>query len=321
MNSDSDATLEALAHLRREKAPAEEPIRAVERRARLLPRLIRFSVDARERVERRRSWRRRAAILAVAAAPALAFTGWLAAHQTKAPTAATNTARSSTDTAPLAADDKVRTGVSGQALVTLASGATVEIGARTELRFEPAGAREELIRLDLGRIDLKVPPLREGASLAVRTPHAKVVVHGTRFSVDVHRVAGSPGLVTTVEVMEGRVGVDNGGGPMILLAAGSRWSSVPESGDIGRREAAAKSQRSRLSGAAPGSTAIQSSSSTLAEENRLFRAALEARRNGDPARAVELLDALLTRYRGSPLAGEARAQRAGAAAEAAARPF
>jgi TolA-binding protein len=50
-------------------------------------------------------------------------------------------------------------------------------------------------------------------------------------------------------------------------------------------------------------------SSTLAEQNDLFAAALSAGRRGDTREAVYWLDRLLDRYPDGPMAGSARAQR------------
>jgi hypothetical protein len=54
--------------------------------------------------------------------------------------------------------------------------------------------------------------------------------------------------------------------------------------------------------------------SELAEQNRLFLSAMSARRQGNDAETVRDCDELLARYPSSPLAPEARAERASAAA-------
>jgi hypothetical protein len=64
----------------------------------------------------------------------------------------------------------------------------------------------------------------------------------------------------------------------------------------------------------PQAAAAFPAESTLAAENALLQSAMIAARSGDAARAVDLLDHLLTRYPSSPLAQSARAQRVRVAA-------
>lgn len=54
--------------------------------------------------------------------------------------------------------------------------------------------------------------------------------------------------------------------------------------------------------------------SQLAEQNRLFQAAMAARKSGDDRRVVQLCDELLRRYPSSPLAAVAESERASASA-------
>jgi hypothetical protein len=184
------------------------------------------------------------------------------------------------------------------------------------------GKSSETVRLGRGRIQLEVPPLPNGSSLSVRTPDALVVVHGTRFTVD---VAGEgDGVVTTVDVLEGRVSVERAG-QTAILGPGGHWSSPrtaaappetapthpaeavetpPERQEPSRRSAPAAGSASRLADESQAGSA-----SRLAAENRLFRAALAARRDGDLPRARALVRELLARYPTSPLAPAATRER------------
>lgn len=226
----------------------------------------------------------------------------------------------------LSADARVFTQNDGRATATLPSGSTVKIAPLTELSMsspEAAGWMHESVRLDRGRIDVHVLPLPPGGSFVVVTPDASVTVHGTRFTVIVEKHDGVLG--TQVLVSEGHVLVRDASG-QTLLAPGTSWTSHPpalsapasssasavaapplKAPPRALRQPVGSAKAPTLSDA--GGPARTTEQSTLAEQNRLYQAAMNARRRGDNGRALQLLDQLLKRYPGSPLEQDARVER------------
>ena len=180
------------------------------------------------------------------------------------------------------------------------------------------------LRLDRGRIRAKVNDRPSIApKLVVETPNVDVVVTGTAFQVDVTRGRNPMEFVTTVSVTKGRVVVRHGTEQIAAVTAGQTWTSARETASR-TVEAPASAQHVA---ARPGRNAIAVAKplrpGTLAEENSLFQTAVDARNHGDDRSEAEHLGSLLSRFPGSPLAGEARVermralQRTGQAAEAA----
>ncbi len=230
----------------------------------------------------------------------------------------------------LDAGDRVRTGKDGRARVRMHSGTDVEMSPVTELTMgaEVAGWRSESVDLARGRVDVNVPQLPRGAAFEVVTPDASVSVRGTRFTVIVEPGAGGS-LETEVAVRDGKALVDSHGSQTRLGAGGHWTSSAARTSDQARPAAPAAAQPASGStskaSSKPGATPPQNaptvktaggtklpdvtSTSSLAEQNRLFQAAMDARRRGDDARALALLNQLLGRYPGSPLEQDARVER------------
>jgi hypothetical protein len=238
----------------------------------------------------------------------------------------------------------------------LPSGVVVTMTPETRFQMSdlsaPTNAREELV-IELGVLHVEVPKLPAGHTFAVRTPDAIVTVHGTSFSVEVTK-AGPPGATTTtVVVAHGVVSVLHAG-QEALLYAGMEWSS---SGQLSVAASASADPRGRASSppvspprllhvaqdaghhldrrpadstpvSAPVASATEASSKSvdLASQNALFAEAQLARKQGDPSRALRLLDDLVRRYPAALLTEDAcvetfrlRAEigdRAGAAREA-----
>ncbi|XXY46013.1 FecR domain-containing protein [Sorangium sp. So ce269] len=236
---------------------------------------------------------------------------------------------------PLASDEELRTGEGATARASLATGATVEVGPSTRVRFAPAGAGrdsvDDVVTLDRGRISVDVPPLPAGATLSVRTADAVVTVHGTRFSVERRPGAAGELAETRVSVAEGRVAVRRGEVER-SLTPGETWSSRDEEGRGDRpaegqaggapapapeagQESAARDGGGGGGGAAGEPRAPREARegptprASLAAENELLQGAMEARRRGQPGRAIERIDRLLGRYPDSPLAEIARVER------------
>jgi hypothetical protein len=137
----------------------------------------------------------------------------------------------------------------------------------------------------------------------VRTPDSEVIVHGTRFAVDVERDDEADGTVTSVSVSRGSVLVVHGADQR-LIRAGDTWSSdarAPESrGEVSQRVGTTRMPARRVP------RRVLARDGNLTEQNRLFQAALDARAAGDDALVVRSLDALLARFPESALAPEAR---------------
>lgn len=234
---------------------------------------------------------------------------------------------------PLTSGEELRTGEGGMAKASLATGATVEVGPSTRVRFTPAGAGrgrlDDIVALDRGRISVDVPPLPEGVTLSVRTADAVVTVHGTRFSVERRPGAAGEPAETRVAVAEGRVAVRRDEVER-FLGPGEAWSSRGEGpvrrpdppaaergGDAPAPPRGAEQEGSARAGGDGGEGGAGErraprgapARASLAAENELLQGAMEARRQGQPGRAIERLDRLLGRYPDSPLAEIARVER------------
>ncbi len=293
--------------------PAAE---ARELRARVVGRLDALQA---EQVTRRATVRRWRAAFTVAAVAAMVPLCWLGVSRLRRPAGdPTSTAEvvavrgaigvaregderplPSAGGARLAPSDELRTGPDALARASLPTGARVEVGPSSRLRFERGsdgpGVRD---RIDLlaGRIDVKVPKLTDGDEVRVHAGEADVVVHGTMFSVE--RTADGS---TRVAVTEGKVAVYSEQGER-MLTAGAVWALAPAAA------ATAAEAASPPPAGGPGQLEPSGEPSTLRAENALLAGAMRLEgRHGDQALAA--LDDLLTRYPGSPLAETARLER------------
>lgn len=250
---------------------------------------------------------------------------------------------------PVGNTDEVVTGAGAHARAWLASGAEVDIGPQSRLRLNGQSADlesgaampkngNEAIVLGAGRVTVRVPKLGPARTLAVETPEAVVVVHGTVFSVERTAISASTAR-TVIDVTSGRVAVRGRGGE-VLLSAGDHWSSESSAPTIDPfptfepptgasaaepdKPKAHPSVQRGAGGSSKGSAEVSpEKSSSLAAENRLLQAAMAARQQGDARRAVQLAGELIARFPTSPLVEEARVERmralfgSGAAAAAA----
>jgi hypothetical protein len=301
-------------------------------------RLVRSMKDAVERsaesVDKSRRWRRAGVIMAAAAGFMLLSGMLLTQH------------RAHLATSPIAGLDRVsgtvvltREGTGkvvgsgeralrdGDALQTAAGArahlathkSSVNVSESTELKLSQPSAAEERISLRRGRVDVEVDKTVETKrSVVVETPDAEVVVRGTVFDVRVDPLLSATN--TRVHVTRGSVWVLAQGVQVALLSAGQSWSS---SGGIETAEtrpapvptppAAPESVTSpSIAAKSPAPASKQTSPrrvGTLAEENRLFAAGVEARNRGDAARAAELFGELLGVYPQSTLREVAQVER------------
>jgi ferric-dicitrate binding protein FerR (iron transport regulator) len=179
----------------------------------------------------------------------------------------------------------------------------MESGARLGLSGLSRNGLDGSVRLDQGQITCAVPKLHAGALFSVVTPNARVVVHGTQFTVRVD--SAEAGVTRTcVRVTEGVVAVQQQSAAEAMLHAGDEWGcearpATASPADTGRPQKAGPGARGRVAQPVRGST--------LAEETALLQNALAAERKGRPGAAAVAAGRLLARFPDSPLAPEARA--------------
>ena len=243
-----------------------------------------------------------------AAPPALAITFVASVGQTMAHSGVTPRALHAGE--PLHDDPgEIESAADGSAELVTSAGLALNLGSATRLSLSGlVGARApNQVELRQGLLTCSVPHLHEGQRFSVQTPDARVVVHGTVFSVrvDSNRTHGSQ---TCVEVTDGVVIVQHAGSET-ALNAGDRWgcgskASGTAAGDPVPAPPAVAGISERH--AVPRSSARPVERSTLGEESRLLQEALAAERVGQRDRAQILINQLLRRYPNSPLASEAR---------------
>jgi hypothetical protein len=326
--------------------PADEPACSEERKRRVVGRISDVMRSEVKRKASRRRMQRVATAVLLAAAVVLLVAGWkmleggsrsaAAAYDHVDALAGTvlvmrhgqAVAAGASPTTLLEADE-VRTSSDGQARVTLSQGQQILVSPDSRVGMLPVSAFVSAIDLPIGRVDVQIPKLVDGKTFSVRTPHAEVVVHGTRFVVEVGAFRADGIAPTAVRVLEGRVAV-RVAGREVMIEAGSFWTNEVQAAvveGVGATTVVAVTPPADLVAVppqiAPSSVAVRATavavasdagvaaqpSSTLSEENRLYRAAMDARRRGDDGEAIRQLDALLSRFPNSTLAQEARVER------------
>jgi ferric-dicitrate binding protein FerR (iron transport regulator) len=203
---------------------------------------------------------------------------------------------------------EIESAAEGSAELVTSAGLGLKLGGATRVSLAGLPALNQ-VELSQGLLTCSVPHLSEGQRFSVQTPDARVVVHGTVFSVQVDSKRGL-GAATCVEVTDGVVIVQHLGGET-ALNAGDSWgcgASVSAEGSANPVPAATPAKGTDVSDrhSVPRSGARRAEPSTLGEESRLLQEALAAERVGQPERAQGLLNQLLARYPKSPLAPEAR---------------
>lgn len=216
--------------------------------------------------------------------------------------------------------------VSGTFELAFPSGAHAQGGSTTRLSVGEAGSlRRESLLLARGSVEVEVPRLTQPIEFAVDTPDARVVVHGTRFRVQVDPSA-PPGASTQVAVTHGIVSVQ-AGSKEVWLRAGERWpaaispavpadAAVPEALGVEplepELEQAPADSDERVAPSAkqprPGARSQRRVDPSLARENRAFAAAMARRNAGELSQALSELERWLARYPDSVLQQEARVE-------------
>lgn len=204
----------------------------------------------------------------------------------------------------------------GSAELVNAAGLGLHLGGATRVSLAGLIGSEgkNQVELHQGSLTCTVPHLNEGQRFSVATPDARVVVHGTVFSVQVDPKQTS-GSETCVRVTDGVVIVQHGG-METALNAGDSWGCIdavtsaaaPQPTDAASVGTAQPSDDSVVDSGHPSSHGSQHGleRGTLSDENRLFQAALAAERLGQKDKAAFDLNRLLTKYPASPLGPEAR---------------
>jgi hypothetical protein len=189
----------------------------------------------------------------------------------------------------------------GSASLGFPSGAVARVARRSALLLA-ATERTESLLLTYGRVDVEVPKLDRERGFSVQTPDAKVVVHGTGFSVSV-APENEPGIRTAVSVTHGVVSVEHEG-RQIRLSAGQHWPDPVASDQVEkpRGKRVGKASRSRRAPSAR-------ESRELAEQNGHFARAMLLKNQGQTEGALSELTHLLSSHPASPLRQEARVER------------
>ena len=194
--------------------------------------------------------------------------------------------------------DSVRTGPDGHATLRLPRGVRVDLSRATKAGIVLALETDQKLSLDIGETQISVPRPGGPQTFSVTTPDARVVVHGTEFSVRVEEGGPAHSTRTSVSVTRGSVSVANAAGER-LLSPGESWSAADS-------EPAAATRADQVAPLRTRPASAKESASSLAEQNKLFQAALDARRTGDEAAVLRAVDELFARYPETTLAQEAR---------------
>ena len=337
---------ELLKQLAQELVPSAPEDSSPARRDRLV-RSMKDAVDrSAEQAEKARHWRRGGALVAAAAGFLLLSGLLLKEHRAHGMGGTIAGLDRVSGTVVLTQEGKVgvvgagaaeRALRDGDALQTAAGAhahlathkSSINLSESTELKLTQPSRAEERISLRRGRVDVEVDKAVETKrSVVVETPDAEVVVRGTVFDVRVDPLAGATN--TRVHVTRGSVWVLAQGVQVALLSAGQSWSSTggveaaePKPASVPTPVAVAEAVPPPVaakavgpSARAPAKEASPRRVGTLAEENRLFSAGVEARNRGDALRATELFGELLSTYPQSTLREVAQVEHFRALAQA-----
>jgi hypothetical protein len=208
----------------------------------------------------------------------------------------------------LQAGDTLETEAGGSVSLGLSAG-DVKLVSAGRIEVVSTNAAERRLRVALGAVEVDLPhKLPRGQALIMETPDAQVRVVGTAFRVEVNLdPTGKP--ATEVNVRRGTVWVSQHGERRATLGAGSKWRSRSEVAVTQAEPPRNEPARATASPVEPRSSRATQAEGTLAEENRLYEAALAARNAGDDRRAAEAFGQLLSRYPRSVLGEQSLAER------------
>ncbi len=207
--------------------------------------------------------------------------------------------------------------------LALVSGTRLRIAGGTTLHYEQ-GDTIHRFAISRGHTGFSVAKQRERERFLVRTPDTEIEVHGTVFEVAINERADSCGHFTAVTVSEGIVEV-RAAGQRSFVTAGRTWPDGCEHPATRQRIGSKVKPNSKpqTAGRAAGSLAPaepivsneeghnsqveQATSSSLAQQNRLYARATRALQRGSYDEAIVLYDDLAARYPDGPLAASAAA--------------
>lgn len=201
---------------------------------------------------------------------------------------------------------ELQTADQGSAELVNQAGLGLHLGAATRVSLAGLvgpGAKNQ-VELRRGSVTCSVPHLHEGQRFSVATPDARVVVHGTVFSVQVDGTQGS-GHETCVRVTDGVVIVQHGEAET-ALNAGDSWGCRDSAVAMSSSSAPPVASDAPIEPSRVPRAGHPSERGTLGEESRLLQAALVSERLGNKVKARAELNHLLSKYPSSPLAPEAK---------------
>ncbi len=199
----------------------------------------------------------------------------------------------------------------------------VDLSPKATVTLETASKRRQRLVLADGEATFDVDPDRQ-ASVTVEAGETQVHVTGTSFTIRTGRLSHSPkelpGLWTEVSVLQGQVEVEHDG-QRVSLGPDDFWSSSTDASKAPHSTADAPPAGHHVSPSTPNPSLDHAAQppqkgqhekpsgsegpTTLAQQNRLFQAALSARNRGDGRRCVQILARLTRTYPTSPLRQEA----------------
>ncbi len=177
-------------------------------------------------------------------------------------------------------------------------------GSDAVFRVETPGIHQKIVHLSAGTATFAVQPVPPGGLFAVQTPHGRVEVVGTRFTVAVGE------RCSRVSVSEGKVRVRRDDAVFLVPAGESR--EVCRGGEVGEGlmgRAQEDLAAGRFDDARRGFEAyLGLAPSGLFAEDALFNLALLARRAGDEATHRAATERFLQRFPTGPRAERLRSQ-------------
>ncbi|HTA91605.1 MAG TPA: FecR domain-containing protein [Polyangiaceae bacterium] len=327
MNDDASEVRRLLSPLR-DRPVSVDPERLAARRSRVVTSLKReVHALATQRAERPRRRAGFAALALAAAACLLAGARVITQYHAAQSTATLTFVGSVGDTVTLGGPSprnlqsgesltrdpgEIDTAEQGSAELVGSAGLGLRLGSATRVALGGllGSAPKNQAELRQGLLTCTVPHLSEGQRFSVSTPDARVVVHGTVFSVRVDSKQAS-GSQTCVSVTDGVVIVQHAGTETALNAGDSWGCSQDADGDAKPSDTAQQDVTQDGEGSATNRGTSHGvlhapDHGTLSDENRLFQAALAAERLGQQDKAELDLNRLLSKYPSSPLGPEAR---------------
>jgi len=202
---------------------------------------------------------------------------------------------------------------SGGMTLALDTGTRLDLTGGTTARVVELGAVQKF-DLAAGSVVAQVAKLGPGGRFVIATPDSEVEVKGTRFEVSVGPEPSrcGPSVRTRVTVYEGVVTVRHAA-TVVELEAGRHWPDCQPLPPVPRPQhsRAAPAPAASVPPVSPRLAATPETvrASTLAEQNDLFGAALEASGRGDLDEAIHWLDRLIALYPTGQLTDSARAER------------